>query len=137
MTPSLTLGVATRALTFTRSAPPGGDAASGNVRPLFWDPEAAVSAGPYVQLGRDLSTRWRLSGRINPGLALIDERRSQVSGYDFVPHVSAEAGVRREGARFSTALDVFYYQGQFDGYRTYGARLSVSARDLSTLRGAR
>jgi tetratricopeptide (TPR) repeat protein len=130
VSPSLTVGLSTGALVFADAAPvtslPGG-----GTQRVFWDPNLVVSAGPYVQLRRDISSSWTLSGRLGPGVALIDERR--VTGSDVVPHVSAEAGVRREGARFWTALDVFYYQGQFDGYRTYGARLTLSARDFSSL----
>jgi len=130
VSPSVTLGLATRALSFTRGAPvtalPGG----GTLR-LFWDPRLVVTAGPYAQLTRDLSPAWKLTGRLGPGVALIDERGG--AGSAWVPHVSAEAGLRREGERFWTALDLFYYQGQFDGYRTYGARLTLSARDYSSL----
>jgi hypothetical protein len=53
-----------------------------------------------------------------------------------VPHVSAEAGIRHEG-RLSTALELFYYQGQFDGYRSYGARLTISASEASASGGTR
>jgi hypothetical protein len=130
MSPTLTLGLSTRALTFTDAAPvtslPGG----GTLR-LFWDPRLVVTAGPYAQITRDLSSTWSLSGRLGPGVALIDERGA--GGSDWVPHVSAEAGVRREGSHFWTAFDLFYYQGQFDGYRTYGARFTLSARDFSSL----
>jgi predicted Zn-dependent protease len=127
---TLTLGLATRALTLTAAAPatllPGS-----SPRRLFWDPSLVLSAGPYLQLTRDLSRSWKLTGRLVPGLALVDERGA--AGTDLIPHASAEAGVRREGARYWTALDLFYYQGQFDGYRTYGARLSLGARDFSAL----
>ena len=51
--------------------------------------------------------------------------------------MSAEAGVRHEGDRFWTALDVFYSQGRFNGYHAYGARLTLSARDWSALGGRR
>lgn len=127
---TVTLGLATRALAFTRSAPvtslPGG----GTLR-LFWDPRLVVTVGPYAQVARDLSGSWKVTGRVTPGAALIHERGAPDATW--VPHVSAEAGLRREGARFGTALDLFYYQGQFDGYRTYGARLTFSARDYSSL----
>ena len=129
VSPTWTLGLTGGSLVFTGAAPvtalPGG-----GTRRLFWDPNLVVSIGPYAQLTRDLSTYWKVTGRLGPGVAFIDERGSAGS---LVPHVSAEAGVRREGARFWTAFDLFYYQGQFDGYRTYGARLTVSARDFSSL----
>jgi tetratricopeptide (TPR) repeat protein len=134
LSPSLTLGVTTRAVTFSRAAPvttlPGGGS-----RRLFWDPSLVVAAGPYARLTRNLSADWSVTGTLGPGIAFIDERGGV--GTDLVPHVSAEAGLRREGARYWTAFDVFYYQGQFDGYRTYGARLTLSARDFSSLGGAR
>ena len=125
-----TIGLATQSLVFSHAAPvtalPGG-----GTRRLFWDPSLVVSIGPYAQLTRDLTTYWKVTGRLGPGIALIDERGTP--GSDLVPHFSAEAGVRREGSRFWTALDLFYYQGQFDGYRTYGARLTLHARDFSSL----
>jgi predicted Zn-dependent protease len=125
---SLTVGLATRALAFTEAAPLTGTGPA--ARALFWDPSGAFSAGPYASVAHEISTSWRLSGRLNPGLALIDERRPVGAGYDLVPHISAEAGVRHEG-RLSTALELFYYQGQFDGYRSYGARVTVGARGSS------
>lgn len=130
VTPVLTLGLATRALAFTRGAPETSLPGGGTLR-LFWDPRLVVTAGPYAQITRDLSASWRLTGTVGPGVAYIDERRGIGSGW--VPHVSAEAGIRRQGRRFWTALDLFYYQGQFDGYRTYGARLTLNARDFSSL----
>ncbi|MGD8287609.1 MAG: hypothetical protein PVI31_03160, partial [Gemmatimonadota bacterium] len=81
------------------------------------------------------SSTWSMTGSLGPGIAFIDERTAP--GWDVVPHVSAEAGLRREGERFWTSLDFFFYQGQFDGYRMYGARLSVSARDWSRIGGIR
>jgi len=126
----LTLGLSTRALTVSHPAPVTSLAGGGTLR-TFWDPRWVVSTGPYVQLARELSPRWRLTGTLAPGVAFIAERGPV--GTEVVPHLSAEAGVRREGARFWTALDLFYSQGQFDGYRTYGARLTLSARDFSTL----
>ncbi len=132
----LTLGVSARALTFTGAAPRASLPMGGELA-LFWDPNAAFSLGPYAQLSRDLSPSWKLTGRVTPGVALIDERRSASSGYELVPDVSAEAGVRREGDRFWTSLDLFYSQGRFNGYQAYGARFSLSARDFSTLGGSR
>jgi hypothetical protein len=124
LTPSITLGALARGLSITRAAPrtplPGGGTAR-----LFWDPELVVAAAPYAQLGVDLTGSWRATARIATGVALIQER--QATGSDVVPHLAAEAGVRREAGRLSAALDLFYSQGQFDGYRAYGARLSLSA----------
>lgn len=131
----ITLGVTARALVFTHAAPQAPLPGGGSL-PLFWDPTAAFSMGPYAQLTQDLSASWKLTGRLTPGLALIGERRS-ASGYQLVPDVSAEAGVRRDGNRVQTSLDFFYSQGRFSGYHTYGARLTLSARDLGTLGGSR
>jgi tetratricopeptide (TPR) repeat protein len=130
MSQTLTLGLSARAMGYTRSGPVVTDSSSIQRR-LFWDPRMALSAGPFARISSDLSDRWKLTGSLNPGIAFLDERGS--SGWGVVPHVSAEAGVRREGERFWTALDLFFYQGQFDGYRMYGARLSLSARDWSRL----
>jgi len=134
MTEALTLGVATRAVGYTSPGPVVTDV-SAVQRRLFWDPRLALSTGPFARVSHDLSATWTLTGMLNPGVAFLDERTS--AGWGVVPHVSAEAGIRREGARFWTALDLFYYQGQFDGYRSYGARLTVSARDWSRLGGVR
>lgn len=128
-TPSLTLGLSARAMGYTRSGPVVSDTATTTEHRLFWDPTVAISTGPFARLDRELTSTWRLSANLGLGIAFIDERT--VSGWDVVPHLSAEAGVRREGERFSTSLDLFFYQGQFDGYRMYGARLSLSARDRS------
>jgi tetratricopeptide (TPR) repeat protein len=130
MTQTLTLGLSARAMGYTSSGPVVTDSSSVQRR-LFWDPRMALSTGPFARISSDLSDRWRLTGSLAPGIAFLDERGS--TGWDVVPHVSAEAGVRREGERFWTALDLFFYQGQFDGYRMYGARLSLSARDWSRL----
>jgi hypothetical protein len=121
MTQSVTAGLAARAVTFTDPAPVQLGV------PLFWDPRSVLSGGPYVQLGHRLSSALRATGRLTPGLAVIDERRTD--GIDVVPHFSAEAGLEHTGDRFRTALDLFYYQGQFDGYRMYGLSLSLSTID--------
>jgi hypothetical protein len=69
---------------------------------------------------------WAFRSRINPSFAFIDERTRR--GFQNVPHFSAEAGFSHVGDRFQAALDGFYYQGRFDGYRAYGLRLSFSLR---------
>jgi len=134
MSEMLTLGLTTRVLGYTSSGPVVTDMASLAERRLFWDPRLAFSAGPFARISHDLSANWTVIGTLGPGIALIDERTS--SGWDVVPHVSAETGLRREGARFWTALDFFFYQGQFDGYRMFGVRLTFSARDWSRLGSA-
>ena len=78
---------------------------------------------------------WGLRARLEPSLAWIDERERP--GFDLVPHISAEAGFTHTGSRFQTGLDVFYYQGRFDGYRAYGLRMTFSAIDWLGRRRAR
>jgi hypothetical protein len=84
-----------------------------------------VAAAPYAQLVVDLTSSLRATARIAPGVALIQERGA--TGSEVVPHLAGEAGLRRDAGRLSAAVDLFYSQGQFDGYRAYGARLSLSA----------
>ncbi|HUF77138.1 MAG TPA: tetratricopeptide repeat protein [Longimicrobiales bacterium] len=119
---SLTLGMATHALAFTGPAPR--TAAGTGGRPLFWDPTWSLSVGPYGSVDHELGPRWRLVGRLNPGLALVDERRAGADT-ELVPHLSLDAGVRHQGERLTTSLELFYYQGQLSGYRSYGARITV------------
>jgi hypothetical protein len=121
ITDRLVLGLTARALSYSKPSPVLGDLR------LFWDPNALVAGGVYVQWDQDLTGQWTVRGRLNPSLALIDERTP--GGFETVPHVSAEAGLSHKGGRFHTALDAFYYQGRFDGYQAYGLRLSVSARN--------
>jgi len=101
--------------------------ATGGSRRLFWDPRFMVAGGPYTRIARDLSESWTATARLFPGVALVEERGA--AGSDLVPHLTAEAGARWEGMRLSASLDLFYSQGRFDGYRAYGARISVSALD--------
>jgi tetratricopeptide (TPR) repeat protein len=121
MNDRLTVGLNTRALTYTRPAP-----LVDGVR-LFWDPRGVVASGLFAQWGRELRNDWSLSARVNPSLAFIDERKG--GGYELVPHFSAESGLFHRGRRFISSMDAFYYQGRFDGYRAYGLRLSISARN--------
>jgi hypothetical protein len=127
MNDRLTVGLNTRALTYTRPAP-----LVDGVR-LFWDPRGVVASGLFAQWARELRDDWSLSTRVNPSLAFIDERKG--AGYELVPHFSAEAGLFHRGRRFISSMDAFYYQGRFDGYRAYGVRLSISARNWFGKRG--
>jgi hypothetical protein len=120
-TDALVLGLNARGLTYTAGAP-----VSDGVR-LFWDPRGVASGGIFAQWAEDLNDEWQLTGRLNPSMAFIDERTG--NGFDLVPHLSAEAGFAHTGRKFSTRLDAFYYQGRFDGYRAYGLRASISARN--------
>ncbi|MGD2122440.1 MAG: hypothetical protein PVJ76_11880 [Gemmatimonadota bacterium] len=121
VTDHLSLGVNARALTYSEASP-----LVDNLR-LFWDPRAVVSTGVYAQWNEDLSEAWAVRARFNPSLAFIDERIG--SGFETIPHFSGEFGLTHEMGGFHTALDGFYYQGRADGYRAYGLRISVSARD--------
>lgn len=121
VTDDLVLGVSGRALAYSEAAPVS------EGRPLFWDPEAVWALGAYAQMERSLGPGWELRGRLGPALAWIDERA--VDGYQRVPHVSAEGGVTRREGRLSTSMDLFYYQGRFDGYRAWGARLGLAVVD--------
>lgn len=119
LSPSLTLGLSSRALRYRDAAP---DATA--VR-LYWDPELSVSAGPYLQLRQPLGTWWSATAQLNPGLAYIDERGRAT---EVVPDLSGRLGLAREGARYRTSIELFYGQGRFSGYRSYGVDLSFSAR---------
>jgi tetratricopeptide (TPR) repeat protein len=119
---SFTLGMAADALTFTEPASRTGADAGG--RPLFWDPRLSVSMGPYGSVDHELGPGWRLLGRVHPGLALVDERHVGAHA-ELVPHVSLAGGVRHHGQRLATSVELFYYQGRLEGYRSYGARITV------------
>ncbi len=121
---ALVLGFNARALTFTRPSP-----APNDIR-LFWDPRGMAAGGIYARMERPLGDEWRWNLRVNPGMAYIDERRG--AGSSFVPHFSSEGGLAYLGQRFRTSVDLFYYQGRFDGYRAYGMRISISANDWLT-----
>jgi tetratricopeptide (TPR) repeat protein len=133
LTGSVSLGLTGQALGFLDAAP-SGTLPGGGTLDLFWDPRLAVSAGPFARLDHEVAPGWTVTGRIAPGLALVDERGT--SGFDLVPHLATEAGLVHEGSRVRAALDVFLYQGQFDGYRSYGMRLTVGALTLPTLGGS-
>jgi len=121
MTDELILGINGRAVSYSSASPVLDDLR------LFWDPDAVFAGGLYAQWDQDLAESWNLRARLNPSFAFIDERTAK--GFELVPHLSAEAGISYQTGRFRTNMDAFYYQGRFDGYRAYGLRLSVSARD--------
>ncbi len=114
----LIVGANGRAVTYTDAAPTVGG------RRLFWDPRAVVAGGLYAQWDRQISGPWGMRARLNPSLALIDER--DTSGFEGVPHLSAELGIAHVGERVGATLDLFYYQGRMEGYRAYGLRLGIS-----------
>jgi len=123
-----------RAGGLTRAAPVT-TLAGGGARRLFWDPSLVMSVAPYAQLTWEVAGDWQVVGRLGPGIAWIQERGAV--SLDLVPQLAAEAGVRRETERLSAALDLFYSQAQFDGYRSYGARITVGARDIGRAAGVR
>ncbi|NNF12140.1 MAG: tetratricopeptide repeat protein [Gemmatimonadetes bacterium] len=116
---SVTLGLASRALRYIDAAP------DVTAVPLYWDPDLAVSIGPYLQLNQPVSRLWTLTGRANPGLGYIDERgRSS----EIVPDLSGRIGLLRDGTKYRTSIEFFYGQGRFTSYRYYGLDVSFSAR---------
>jgi len=132
---SVSLGVSAQALGFLDPAPSAAPSAPGGpALRLFWDPRLAASLGPLVQLDHELTPQWKVTGRLAPGLALVDERGT--ASRQFVPHVGAEGGVTHEGKRVRASLELFFYQGQFDGYRSYGARLTLGTLALPALGGS-
>ena len=120
VTRGLTVGVATRALSYTNAAP------APAARSLYWDPKTNVVVGPYAQLRQPLGAWWEMNARVNPGIAYIDERGA--AGSDVVPDLSGRLGFVREGVKYRTSVEFFYGQGRFTGYRSYGVDLSFSAR---------
>jgi hypothetical protein len=122
LVPSLVLGANARGVAYTDEAPELGGPR------LYWDPRTVVSGGLFAQWEKSLGDGWQLRGRINPSMAFIHERRRP--GFEWVPHVSAEAGIAKVSGRFRISLDWFYYQGRFKGYRASGLQLSIAARDL-------
>jgi hypothetical protein len=115
----LTWGGELRTLLFTEAAPEMGG------RPLFWDPEGVVSAGPYLALDRSISSTWRVRGRLAAGAALLDEAR--IDEPDWAPQLAAEGGLGYDGSWLRATGDLFYLQGQFRGYRSWGLRLRLSS----------
>ena len=105
----ITLGVNTRALTYSAPAP-----TAGGIR-LFWDPRSMLSGGVFAQWDWGFGERWKARALVNPSYAYIDERI--LAGSEGVPHVSGEAGIAFLGSRFQTTLDAFYYQGRMEGYK--------------------
>jgi len=93
-------------------------------RPLFWDPEGMVSGGPFVALQRTLSAAWSLRGRVAAGAALLNEAR--IDDPAWTPQISAEAGFDYEGSLLRGAADLFYLQGRFQGYRSWGIRFRIA-----------
>jgi tetratricopeptide (TPR) repeat protein len=117
MTRSWSLGWSALALRHSSAAPsPGG------VR-LFWDPALVVATGPMATLAGRLSDEWGASLRASPGLALIDERTP--AGFESVPQLSLDARLEYSSPRWHGAVDLFYAQARLEGYRSYGARVTL------------
>jgi tetratricopeptide (TPR) repeat protein len=115
------LGMNTRGLSYSEGAPVLGG------RRLFWDPESVLSTGVYARWTERPSELWELRTFVNPSVAFIRERG--FSGFEGVPHFSAEAGFSYLGSRIRASVDAFYYQGRFEGYRAYGLRFGLSMTD--------
>jgi tetratricopeptide (TPR) repeat protein len=127
LNPEFSLGLAARVLHHRDASPP----ASG--LPLYWDPELSASFGPYARYARPISSSWEIEATVNPGLQWLEERNA--TGGELVPDLSARLGFTRNGATYRTSVAVFYGQGRFTGYRSYGLSASFGARGL--LGGAR
>ncbi len=134
LTGSLSLGVSSEVLGYTDPGPVVTDGL-GIDRRLYWDPRLWVSVQPFARLEHQLSGAWSMSGRLGVGGAFVDERSGQ--GREIVPQLSAGLGLRRDAGRYGVSLDLFTSQGRLDGYRLYGARLAITARDLPVPGGPR
>jgi hypothetical protein len=82
-----------------------------------------VATGPMAALASRLSDEWDASLRASPGLALIDERTP--AGFETVPQLSLDARLEYSGPRWHGAVDLFYAQARLEGYRSYGARVTL------------
>ncbi|MDX1646996.1 MAG: tetratricopeptide repeat protein [Longimicrobiales bacterium] len=119
-------GFAARALAYADAAPTVGTTLPGApFRRLYWDPELSLSVGPFLQVERPLTAAWDLTARVNPGIAFIQERGRDS---EVVSDLSARLGVRLDGVKYRTRIEIFYGQGRFSGYRSYGMDVSFSAR---------
>jgi hypothetical protein len=118
---ALVIGVNGRGMLFTRASP-----VVDGVR-LFWDPRSVMAGGVYGYLEEEVTDRWTVTARLNPGIAFLRERTGAGSGT--VAHLSAETGFSHRGDQLRTNLDLFFHQGRFDGYRAFGMRLSLQAAD--------
>ena len=110
-------GAQLRALLHTAEAPVSGG------RPLFWDPERALSGGPFVGLRRILTPEWTLRARAGAGAAFMNEAR--IDGPTWAPQLDLLAGLDYAGTRFRGEAELFYLQGQFQGYRSWGVRFRI------------
>lgn len=93
-------------------------------RRVFWDPESGISGGGFLEVGLPTSSTSGLSALLFVGAARLDER--QLAGPAWAPQIEIEAGWQHTGARMRTGIDVFYMQGQFRDYRSWGARVSLT-----------
>ena len=126
---TLTAGVSSRFLRFTRPAPriaPSASAGAAALR-LYWDPSASISVGPYLQMIQPLGARWSLTGRARPGVAYLRERDRAA---EFVPDLSARLGFLFESEGYRGRIEAFFGQGRFSAYRSYGIDVSLGARGL-------
>ncbi|MEJ2541158.1 MAG: tetratricopeptide repeat protein [Gemmatimonadota bacterium] len=115
--PGVSWGAELRALLFTEAA-----AFSGG-RPLFWDPERVVSGGPFLAVRHTLSPTWSLQGRAGAGAAFMNEAR--IEEPTWAPQLNLELGLEHAGRRVRGRGELFYLQGQFQGYRSWGVRFRL------------
>jgi tetratricopeptide (TPR) repeat protein len=122
LAPGITLGISAQALGFRDPAPDAGP------RRMWWDPRLVLTAGPYARIERELDRVWTVTGRLSAGVAFMDERPTD--GFSRVPQLSGDTGLRMRLDRFTTALEVFYLQTRFQGYHSWGARISFGLLDV-------
>lgn len=111
-------GAQLRGLSFSESVPVLGG------RRLFWDPESGVSGGPYLEVEREVGAETRLRGLVFAGAARLDE--PDLARPVWAPQIEVEAGLDHRTGGFRGRFDVFYLQGQFSDYRSWGFRIRVT-----------
>jgi hypothetical protein len=116
--PGLTWGAQLRALLFSGEAP----MAAG--RPLFWDPERMMAAAPFVGVRQILSPEWTLRARASAGAAYMDEARLETAVW--APQIDVLLGLDYGGPGLRSETELFYLQGQFQGYRSWGVRFRIA-----------
>lgn len=116
--PGWSWGAQLRALVFTEAAPVSAG------RPLFWDPEGVIAGGPFVGLHQILSPAWTLRARAGAGAAVMNEARLDDAAW--APQIDLLVGLDYGGVRLRSEAELFYLQGQFQGYRSWGVRFRIA-----------
>ena len=71
-----------------------------------------------------LSPEWTLRARASAGAAYVNEAR--LDDASWAPQIDLLLGLDYGGARLRGETDIFYLQGQFQGYRSWGVRFRIS-----------